>query len=129
MGLTVFAIGGNTPEMMTGFIMARRGNSAVGVAHSLGAASLAILISLGIPWLVQSLNKLNTAKPYVDVYSNGMNWTVLGLVLVIVTFYICLSSTRFTLKKLTGILLISSYVIFITLAVLIEVDIFFPNIC
>lgn len=129
MGLTVFAIGGNTPEMMTGFIMARRGNSAVGVAHSLGAASLAILISLGIPWLIQSINKLNTSKPYVDVYSNGMNWTVLGLVLVIVTFYICLSSTRFTLKKLTGILLISSYIIFITLAVLIEVDVFFPNIC
>lgn len=129
MGLTVFAIGGNTPEMMTGFIMARRGNSAVGVAHSLGAASLAILLSLGLPWLIQSLIKLNTDHPYVDVYSNGMNWTVLGLILVVATFYLCLSLTRFTLKRITGILMITFYLVYITLAVLIEVDIFFPNDC
>lgn len=49
MGLTVFAIGGCTPEMITGVIMARRGmtrhvGAHVATLHSNGCVSICVLL-------------------------------------------------------------------------------------
>lgn len=104
------------------------GSSGVGVAHSLGAASLAILISLGLPWFLRTIIDLGQGKDaFVNVHSDGMEYTVLSLVAVVASLYICLAVSGFRLTKATGAALLTFYLVYITLAVLIEVDIFFPN--
>lgn len=130
MGVTAFAIGGCTPELITGFIMARRGNSNVGVSNSIGASSLAIIIALGVPWFFRALiSTKGHERSYVALHTNGMEYIILSLLLLTLIFYLIVYFRRFILTKITGGLLITTYAIFITFAVLMEVGVFFDLIC
>ncbi|XP_037038337.1 sodium/potassium/calcium exchanger 3-like [Bradysia coprophila] len=130
MGVTVFAIGGCTPELITGFITARQGNSNVGVSNSVGASSLAIIIALGVPWFFRAvISSPGHERPYVALHTNGMEYIILSLLLLTLCFYLILYFRRFILTKITGGLLILTYAVFITIAVLMEVGVFFDLIC
>ncbi|KAG4079689.1 hypothetical protein HA402_009075 [Bradysia odoriphaga] len=130
MGITVFAMGGCTPELITGFITARQGNSNVGVSNSVGASSLAIIIALGVPWFFRAvISSPGHERPYVALHTNGMEYIILSLLLLTLCFYLILYFRRFILTKITGGLLILTYAIFITIAVLMEVGVFFDVIC
>ncbi|KAJ6636450.1 Sodium/potassium/calcium exchanger 5 [Pseudolycoriella hygida] len=130
MGITVFAIGGCTPEIITGFIMAQRGNSNVGVSNSIGASSLAIIIALGVPWFFRAvISSKGHERPYVALHTNGMEYIILSLLLLTLCFYLIVYFRRFILTKITGSLLILTYAVFITIAVLMEVGVFFDLIC
>lgn len=130
MGVTVFAIGGCTPELITGFIMARRGNSNVGVSNSIGASSLAIIVALGVPWFFRAvISSAGHERSYVALHTNGMEYIILSLLLLTLIFYLIVYFRRFILTKITGGLLTLTYAIFITFAVLMEVGVFFDLIC
>jgi len=130
MGITVFAIGGCTPEIITGFIMARRGNSNVGVSNSVGASSLAIVISLAVPWFFRAVIMTEGhEKPYVNLHTNGMEFVILSLLLLTICLYLILFLRRFILTKITGLILILTYGGFVTLAVLMEMGFIFDIIC
>lgn len=130
MGVTVFAIGGCTPELITGFIMARRGNSNVGVSNSVGASSLAIIVALGVPWFFRAvISSEGHERPYVALHTNGMEYIILSLLLLTLCFYLIVYFRRFILTKIAGGMLTLTYAIFITFAVLMEVGIFFDVEC
>lgn len=122
------AIGGCTPEMITGVIMARRGQAGTGIANSLGASSLAILLSLGLPWFIKILLKLGqTDRAYVLVAQDStVVFTIASLLFVPVALFVIISSFKFILRRIASIFLFFSYFVFVTFAVLIELDVIFP---
>lgn len=67
---------------------------------------------------------------YIELQSNGVEFTMLSLVPMIAIVFCVYWACKFYLTKITGLILIVLYLFFITFAVLIEVDILFkPNFC
>lgn len=130
MGLTFLAAGGCMPEGISSVLMIRKGEGGVGVSNSLGANSLAILMSLGIPWLIKNIlsrNDPENASILLNPYSTEYN--ILILLLAVISLYIILTLARYRLKRSVGIALLSVYLIFITFGILLEMNVFFPNVC
>lgn len=106
------------------------GNSNVGVSNSIGASSLAIIIALGVPWFFRAvIPTKGHERSYVALHTNGMEYIILSLLLLTLCFYLIVYFRRFILTKITGSLLILAYAVFITVAVLMEVGVFFDLIC
>ncbi|ENN77428.1 hypothetical protein YQE_06252, partial [Dendroctonus ponderosae] len=54
-GMTFVAAGGSLPESISIAIMSRRGEGKMGVSNSLGANTMNILFSLGMPWFFMTI--------------------------------------------------------------------------
>lgn len=117
------------PEGISSVLMIRKGEGDVGVSNSLGANSLAILMSLGIPWLIRNiLHRNEPGKESIQINSYGIEYTILLLLLAVIALYVVLTLSRYRLKKTVGLTLISVYSVLITISVLLELNIFFPSI-
>lgn len=130
LGLTILAIGGCTPEMITGAIMARKGQAGTGIANSLGASSLAILLSLGLPWFIKVVLLRIDGVPDAAVsvaQGDGVIYTIGSLLFVSVSLYIILAAFKFILRRIASVFLLSCYGLFVSFAVLVELDILFPS--
>lgn len=104
------------------------GQGAFGVSNSLGANSLAILMSLGIPWFVKTMIEgASTTGAFVAIKSTGIEFTISVLLLALLTLYIILSWSRYMLRKTVGAILIFGYIVFIVLAILVELGYIFPS--
>lgn len=145
MGLTFLAAGGCLPEAFSAVIMARKGNifpfvtikinrqhqfllgdGALGISNSLGSNSLAVLFSLGFPWflrIVVDLSKGN--KAYITLYNNGLEFTIMLLLLALLALYLIISCSGFRLTRRIGFTLISIYSIFVTVGILMNMGILF----
>lgn len=109
-----------------------KGSTGVGIANSIGASSLAILLSLGIPWLVKAaiLESTDPGNGFVEIHSNGVEFTMLSLIPMVILVFLVFWARKFYLTKITGLIMFVIYLLFITFAVLVEVDILFkPNFC
>ncbi|XKL66242.1 hypothetical protein PGB90_009662 [Kerria lacca] len=53
MGMVFLAIGGSVPEASSAFINSRNGIGSMSISNTLGANTLDILLSLGVPWFVK----------------------------------------------------------------------------
>lgn len=103
------------------------------MANSIGASSLAILLSLGLPWflltVIQEANP-NTDRTYVRLLSNGVEYTILSLLPMILIVFLVFWVRKFVLSLRTGLLLFVFYLLFLAFAILVEVDVLFkPNFC
>ncbi|XP_048488409.1 sodium/potassium/calcium exchanger 3 isoform X2 [Plutella xylostella] len=121
MGMTFLAFGGCLPEACAIFIMSRKGEGGIGVSNALGANSLAILFALGMPWLIRTLTLLSQgAEAVVYINSSGIEFIVGSLLIAVISLWVTLYFGKFVLRRLTGSIFLCLYVIFITLALLIE---------
>lgn len=128
MGLTFLAAGGCMPEGISSVIQIRKGKGGIGVSNSLGANSLAILMSLGIPWLIKNiLNRNVPGKQSILLNSLSTEYNILILLIAVITLYVVLTLAKYRLKRSVGLSLISAYSVFITLGVLLEMNVFFPD--
>lgn len=128
MGLTFLAAGGCMPEGISSVIQIRKGKGGIGVSNSLGANSLAILMSLGIPWLIKNiLNRNMPGKESILLNSSSTEYNILILLIAVITLYVVLTLAKYRLKRSVGLSLISAYSVFITLGVLLEMNVFFPD--
>lgn len=146
MGLTLLAAGGCMPEAISSVLMIRKGNldlsisnlividcllsgeGGIGVSNSLGANSLAILMSLGVPWLIRNIIYHSTAdKSFIILRSFGIEYTIVSLLVATVLLYAVLATAKYHLNKLVGLALLTIYSIFLTVGVLLELDIIFPS--
>lgn len=129
MGLTFLAAGGCMPEGISSVLMVRKGEGGVGVSNSLGANSLAILMSLGIPWLIRNILHRNVpGKEFVQINSFHIEYTILLLLLSVIALYVVLTLSRYRLKRTVGLALIAVYSVIITLGVCLELNLFFAPI-
>uniref|UniRef100_A0A182T3A4 Sodium/calcium exchanger membrane region domain-containing protein n=1 Tax=Anopheles maculatus TaxID=74869 RepID=A0A182T3A4_9DIPT len=80
MGMTFLAFGGCMPEAASAVTLIRRGNGAMGVSNSLGANTLAILFSLGLPWFIRTMiDGGPSTGAYIAIQSYGIQYSVLAL--------------------------------------------------
>lgn len=104
----------------------------MGVSNSLGANTLAILFSLGLPWFIRNMMEGGaTTGAYIEINSYGMQYSVFGLFLAVGILYAVLFASKYTLRKLVGLVLMGGYLLIVTFMILVELDVFFPseNVC
>ncbi|XP_058065728.1 sodium/potassium/calcium exchanger 3-like [Anopheles bellator] len=127
MGMTFLAFGGCMPEAASAVTMIRKGNGAMGVSNSLGANTLAILFSLGLPWFIRTMiDGGPSTGAYIAISSYGVQYSVLALFVAIFTLYLVLYIAKYTLRKLVGVALAIGYLLIVTFMILAELDVFFP---
>lgn len=115
--------------MITGAIMARKGQIGTGIANSLGASSLAILLSLGVPWFIKNILLLaQSNNPFVEAAQDtSVVYTITSLILVPIALYAIVSAFRFELRRSTSVFLFFSYVTCVSFAILVELDVVFES--
>ncbi|XP_039233730.1 probable sodium/potassium/calcium exchanger CG1090 isoform X4 [Drosophila yakuba] len=128
MGLTFLAAGSTMPEAVSSLISLRNGENGIGVSNSLGANSLAILLSLGVPWFIKNCINYGTGEPQ-QVGTQGIEYNILILIISTVALFIILSFSGYRLTKRVGVALFTVYGVFIVLQILIEMNVFFPRDC
>lgn len=130
MGLTFLAAGGCMPEGISSVLMIRKNEGGVGVSNSLGANSLAILMSLGVPWLIKNiLHQSTPGKQSIPLNPYSTEYNILLLLFAVIALYIILTIAKYRLKRTVGVVLMSVYVVCITIGILLEMNVFFPGIC
>ncbi|XP_053951541.1 sodium/potassium/calcium exchanger 4 isoform X1 [Anastrepha ludens] len=131
MGLTFLAAGSTMPEAVSSLISLKNGENGIGVSNSLGANSLAILLSLGVPWFIK--NCMNYGKTdgsaMIKIAAQGIEYNLIILLLCTVALFIILSFSGYRLTKRAGVALFLIYAVFIVLQILIEMNVFFPQQC
>lgn len=126
MGLTFLAFGGCMPEAISAVIVARKGSGQMGVSNALGANSLAVLFSLGLPWFIRTMaSGAGTSGAYIRIFSHGIEYTILTLILAVATLYISVAVAGYKLRKRVGLVIAIGYGILIAFAILVELDVLF----
>lgn len=85
-------------------------------------------MSLGVPWLIRNIIYYNTTdKSFITLNSFGIEYTIASLLVATVLLYAVLRIAKYHLNKTVGFSLLSIYSIFLTIGVLLELDIIFPS--
>ena len=103
-GITIVAIGTSLPEIVASIIAARRGQGEMAIGNIFGSNIFNILMVLGITSVIHPLNIQEPIHPDLNI---AVGITILLLVLLLLGKYF--------LKKLGGIVLLSTYCLYITL--------------
>lgn len=102
------------------------GEGAFGVSNSMGANTMNILFSLGMPWFFKTITQGANSQSFIKIQSGSIEYTIMALIGVACALYITLYFNKFRLGKLAGSILIIIYLICVTLAILSEL-VFFDN--
>jgi len=132
MGLTFLAAGSTMPEAVSSIISLRKGESGIGVSNSLGSNSLAILLSLGVPWFIKSCINFDGetgVASKIEIAAQGIEYSIAILIIATISLYALLSMSGYRLTKRIGFSLLSIYLILIILQILLEMNVFFPENC
>lgn len=127
MGLTVLAAGMSIPEAVTSIIVTKQGQGAMGLSNSLGSNTFDILLSLGLPWFIKSAFLPDiTGQNLLTLNSSSLTYVGILLLTSLVGLYLVFLYYDFTLRPSLGLWCVTMYFGFLTLATLIELNIFFP---
>lgn len=74
-----------------------------------------------------SLPRTGTTAAYVKIVSYGIEFTISSILLAGLALYVIVTIAGYRLKKTVGLILICVYLVFITFAVFVEMDILFPS--
>lgn len=96
----------------------------MGVSNALGANTMNILFSLGMPWFIKSLIKGINSNSYIRIDSESIKWTILSLVVIALCLFLTLFFNKFNLSRLSGGILFTIYVAFIITALVSELVFF-----
>ncbi|CAL8113379.1 unnamed protein product [Orchesella dallaii] len=125
-GLTFLAAGTSLPEVLSSIIVARQGFGTMALSNSIGSNTFDVLVCLGLPWLIQSLMLTSHDSDFIEIQSGGIEYSAILLITSLIFLYIILAANDYVLDMKIGIACVIMYAIFITLACLLEMNIFFP---
>ncbi|XP_017156708.1 sodium/potassium/calcium exchanger 4 [Drosophila miranda] len=117
MGLTVLAVGTSVPEVVSSYIVTRKGYGSMAMCNAIGSNTFDIFICLGLPWLLKNLIK---GQP-IQINSTGLTITSAMLVATVVLLYAGFLLTKFTLGKPVGWMSLITYILFLVCAIAIEI--------
>ena len=100
------------------------GQGKMGISNALGANTMNILLSLGMPWFIKTLTTINHETSYIDIESGSLEYTILALLLVISVLYLILYLNKFKLSRRTGFITLIIYSCFISLAIVADLVLF-----
>lgn len=125
-GLTFLAAGTSFPEVLSSVIVARQGLGSMGLSNSVGSNTFDILVCLGLPWLIQSVILTSNDNDYISIHSGGLEYSATLLVASMIILYLIIAFNDYVLDTKVGISCLLMYLVFITVACLLEMNVFFP---
>ena len=121
MGLTFLAAGSSVPDGISSLIVARQGDGDMAVSNTVGSNVFDILLCLGLPWLLKTA--VVDRGGYIVVVSGSLIYTSISLLgTVFVTIFLVLVS-KWYLNRLLGMAFLAIYLVFITIAILFELNV------
>lgn len=100
----------------------------MGISGAVGSNAFDQMICMGLPWLIKSL--VSPIHPeegkFVVINSGGVVYSVTMLLIAVFIFYFTIAFNKWRLDKRSGCILAISYLCFIILASLFELNVFFP---
>ncbi|CAH0578196.1 unnamed protein product [Chrysodeixis includens] len=127
MGITFLAAGTSVPEAVSSVIVAKQGHGSMGISNSIGSNTFDILLCLGLPWLIKA--SLTPAEPghyWVKINSMGLEYSAISLLSTLLLLYLTFWFNKFKLDAAVGRACLAMYAMFLVLATLIELNVFFP---
>ncbi|XP_053624234.1 sodium/potassium/calcium exchanger 5 isoform X2 [Plodia interpunctella] len=127
MGITFLAAGTSVPEAVSSVIVAKQGHGSMGISNSIGSNTFDILLCLGLPWLIKA--SLTPAEPghyWVKINSMGLEYSAISLLSTLLLLYLTFWLNKFKLDAAVGRACLAMYAMFLVLATLIELNVFFP---
>ncbi|KOB77279.1 Sodium/potassium/calcium exchanger 4, partial [Operophtera brumata] len=104
----------------------RRGHGTMGISNSIGSNTFDILLCLGLPWLIKGLfYPSSPGQHWVTINSSGLSYSAISLLSTLFTLYGCLALNKFQLDWKIGVTCTLVYIGYLTLAALIELNVFF----
>ncbi|XP_012288243.1 sodium/potassium/calcium exchanger 4 [Orussus abietinus] len=126
MGLTFLAAGMSVPEAVSSVIVTNHGHGTMGISNSIGSNIFDVLLCLGLPWFIKSAFLPKTPGLYsVKINSEGLVYSSVSLLSTLLLLYLMLFINKFKLDRKVGFQCLTMYGIFLILASLIELNIFF----
>ncbi|XP_049944981.1 sodium/potassium/calcium exchanger 3 [Schistocerca serialis cubense] len=126
MGITFLAAGTSVPEAVSSVIVAKQGHGSMGISNSIGSNTFDILLCLGLPWLIKaSFLPTTEGRHYVGINSRGLEYSAISLLSTLFMLYAAFSLNKFRLDKRVGRACLLMYAMFLVLATLIELNVFF----
>ncbi|KAL3282934.1 hypothetical protein HHI36_006092 [Cryptolaemus montrouzieri] len=126
MGITFLAAGTSVPEAVSSVIVSKQGHGSMGISNSIGSNTFDILLCLGLPWFIKA-TFLPTIKDkhWVGINSAGIEYSAISLLSTLLLLYLTFFLNKFQLDKRVGRICLLMYAIFLILASLIELNVFF----
>lgn len=98
----------------------------MGISNSIGSNTFDILLCLGLPWLIKSsFSPTQPGKHYISINSGGLEYSAISLLSTLMLLYIAFASNKFQLDTKVGRACLCMYAVFLILASLIELNVFF----
>ncbi|XP_066913377.1 LOW QUALITY PROTEIN: sodium/potassium/calcium exchanger 2-like [Clytia hemisphaerica] len=121
MGLTFIAAGTSIPDLITSVVVARQGLGDMAVSSSIGSNIFDVTVGLPLPWLAYSMSK---SFKDVVVKNSGLFCSTILLFLMLVAVVITIALSKWRMTKMLGGIMFGLYVVFITLTLLLQLDVF-----
>lgn len=127
MGLTILAAGMSIPEAVSSIIVTKQGQGSMGISNSLGSNTFDILLSLGLPWFIKSFFLPEIAgQKLLTLNSASLTYAGILLLTSLLGLYLVFVWNKFTLNWRVGVSCALMYICFMALAILVELNVFFP---
>ena len=100
----------------------------MGVSGCVGSNSIDLMICMGVPWLIKALAfpKYPDEGNFVVINSGGVIYSVMMLFTTVLILYFSIAFNKFRLDRKVGFILLISYVLFLVLAAMFELNQFIP---
>ncbi|XP_050096354.1 sodium/potassium/calcium exchanger 4 isoform X2 [Anopheles aquasalis] len=126
MGITFLAAGTSVPEAVSSVIVAKQGHGSMGISNSIGSNTFDILLCLGLPWFIKAaFSPIKPGHHWVGINSAGLEYSAISLLSTLLMLYIAFSLNKFKLDRRVGNACLIMYAVFLILASLIELNVFF----
>ncbi|MCB0035098.1 MAG: calcium/sodium antiporter [Anaerolineales bacterium] len=102
--LTILAGGTSIPDMIASIVVARQGRGEMAIANAVGSNIFDILIGLGLPWIIAIIALGETV-----IVGTGDLWSSAIILLGTVVLLFIFLTTKYTLSRLEGWILVSCY--------------------
>lgn len=103
-----------------------KGHGSMGISNSIGSNTFDILLCLGLPWLIKSsFSPTQPGRHYISINSGGLEYSAISLLSTLMLLYIAFASNKFQLDRKVGRACLCMYAVFLILASLIELNVFF----
>lgn len=102
------------------------GHGSMGISNSIGSNTFDILLCLGLPWLIKaSFLPTTEGQHFVGINSRGLEYSAISLLSTLLLLYATFSCNKFQLDRKVGQACLIMYGMFLVLASLIELNVFF----
>ena len=96
------------------------------LSNSIGSNTFDILMCLGLPWLIRSSIIARDAETnFIKINSIGLEYSAIMLITSLAVLYMILSCNKFILDRKVGIMSLGLYLVFLIMASLFELNVFF----